>query len=386
MPRRETTELPAMGISSSISAFARSRAAIIHEPAPTLKPLYAACDADDCIPTGCTVLNLALSGRADGGWLKGRIANVVGDSDTGKTVLVLTTLAEVANGDRCKRHELHYDDVEQSNGFDMASMFGYLSDRLDDADASFFVEDFYGKVFKLLRRDKSFIYVCDSMDALVSHASIDKFEENIKLLDNGKEAKGSYGDGKAKFNSEGLRTIKPELKKKDSLLLIVSQTRDNINPMSMEEKTRAGGRALKFYSCYEMWLAKRMDMSATQGGVKRKLGVVARVRISKNHATGKHLDFNMPIYYGYGIDDERCCIMWLIAEGIWKGKEFGGDVITNGEFGPKEWKCSALAQAIRAHVPHRSRLSALMQESWDAIEQKCRRPGRYSGGVAEESE
>ncbi len=144
---------------------------------------------------------------------------------------------------------------------------------------------------------------------------------------------------------------------------------------------------MKFYSCYEMWLAKRMDMTATQGGVRRKLGVVARVRISKNHATGKHLDFNLPIYYGYGIDDERCCIMWLIAEGIWKGKEFGGDVVTNGEFtGKKEWKASDLATYIRRNLVQRDELRKIMQESWDAIEQKCRRPGRYGGGIEAEGE
>jgi recombination protein RecA len=375
MPRRDTTD---------VSALARSRASIIHEAPPQLKPLYAACDAADCIPTGCTVLNLALSGRADGGWLKGRIGHIVGDSDTGKTVLALTTLAECAHNNAFRKYALHYDEPEQSNGFDMEAMFGKLADRLEGDDSSFYIEEFYSRTYKLLRNDDPFVYVLDSMDSLESKPSTEKFEENMRLMDAGKDGKGSYGDGKAKFNSEGLRKLKAGLKRTASGLLVVSQTRDNINPMTMEEKTHAGGRALKFYSCYQLWLAKRMDMSATMGGVKRKLGVVARVQLKKNHATGKHLDFNIPLYYGYGIDDERCCIMWLISEGVWKGKEFGSEVTTNGEFGVKEWKCSALAQAIRAHETNQSRLTNLMQESWDAIEQKVRRPGRYGGGVEAE--
>jgi RecA/RadA recombinase len=48
---------------------------------------------DDLIPTGSTHLNLACSENPFGGFRKGRIVNIIGDSDTAKTYECLTSAA-----------------------------------------------------------------------------------------------------------------------------------------------------------------------------------------------------------------------------------------------------------------------------------------------------
>lgn len=342
----------------------------------SFKPLFATASPDRCIPSGCTLLNLVLSGRVDGGWLKGRIARVIGDSDTGKTLLCLSTEAEVANNPAFKDYKCLFDDAEASNEFDM-TQWGALADRMEAPgdEASFYIEEFFGRVHRLLESKTPFVYTLDSMDALESKASMELFETNQKKLLAGKDLDGSYGDGKAKINSQDLRKVKASLRNTESLLLIISQTRDSMSVMTFGDgKTTAGGKALKFYSCYQVWLAKKEDMTREINGIRRKIGTLVRVRVDKNHATGKHLDFDMPMYYGWGIDDERCSIRWMLEQKVLTKR--GTGILcpwTNEAFNEKQ-----LANAVRSDPRVKADFMKYLQEAWDKIEAQVRRPCRYS--------
>jgi len=339
------------------------------------------------VPTGCTMLNLAASGNARGGWQAGAIVHGVGDSDTGKSALALTTLAECSINRRFAKYDLIKDDPESSCSFPIAEMFGAdLARRMKaphSGEASYFIEDFYFGVYGRLKAGTPFIYVLDSMDGLESIAGTEKFEDNAKLRARGKEMKGSYGDGKAKVNSENMRKIKLALAKTSSLLFIVSQTRDNINPDTMAEKTHAAGRALKFYSQYQFWMAPRGQLTKSIKGKQVQCGTLARVKFSKNHATGKHLDFVLPFYYGYGIDDEQCTIRWMIApESGAPWKLSAGVLTTRGEDGlPKTCPVSEYTKRVRSDAAFREAYLDAVQSAWDEYESKLRRPGRYSGAV-----
>lgn len=349
------------------------------------KPLFTSIQPERCIPTGCRILNLVLSGRIDGGWLRGRIARVIGDSDTGKTMLCLTTLAEMAHDKRFDGWRKVFDDAEVSNEFDM-SQWGQLQDQIEapGENSSYYIEEFYSNVSKMLQNGTPFAYVLDSADALESQASVALFNKNMKELDAGKNLSASYGDGKAAIHSKHLRKIKADLKTTESVLLIISQTRDNLDAFSFASKTTAGGKALKFYSCYQVWLAKVKNITRIVNGNVQNIGTLVRVRIDKNHATGKHLDFNMPIYYGWGIDDERCSIQWLLEQKVWvkTGRHVNTKGFTEGKVTEKE-----LAVKLRNDAKLRRRFHVLLQTEWDSIESKIRKPGRYSGkGENEEDE
>ena len=76
------------------------------------------------VPTGSALLNLALSDRANGGFLTGKIVNVIGDSSSGKTFLCLTTLAETAHNPAFDDCLLVYDDAEAASEFNIEKLFG----------------------------------------------------------------------------------------------------------------------------------------------------------------------------------------------------------------------------------------------------------------------
>ena len=201
------------------------------------------------VSTGSTIINLACSGRPHDGFRTGRIYNVVGGSGSGKSFLALSMLAEASRNTQFDGYKLVYDDAEAANNFDMCKLFGQdTTDRLlldSPAVPSDHVEDFFYNVNRMLFADVPFIYVLDSLDSLTTDAELNKTEEVLEVRAEGKKTTGSYNMQKAKMMSEMFRQVNSKLSHTKSMILIVSQIRDNINPMSYQKHTRAGGKALQ---------------------------------------------------------------------------------------------------------------------------------------------
>lgn len=281
-------------------------------------------DADNLslVSTGSTLFNLACSDKLHGGFGMGKMVNLIGDSSSGKTFIALTVLAELTMSDEFSNHTLIYDDVEAACEFDIEKLFGkntserISSPAIDEDDeelSSETVEDFQGYIHELLDKENKFVYVLDSLDALDSEDDKKKVKQQMEDRKKGKETTGTYGMAKPKKIGEILRQICRRLKKTDSLLIIVSQTRDNINPMSFEKKTRSGGRALKFYATHEIWTAVAKKLKKKE----RVIGIECKAKITKNKITGKVRTVEFPIFYDYGIDDIGSMIDFLLVEGTW---------------------------------------------------------------------
>ena len=180
----------------------------------------------------------------------------------------------------------------------------------------------------------------------------------------GKEIKGSYGDGKAKINSECLRKVIGRINNTGSLLIIISQTRANIDPVSFANKTRSGGKALGFYSRHEIWLAKKSPINKTVKKKVRDMGVNVVAKISKNKSTGRQgkMEF-LPIYHSYGIDDISSCIEYLLSEFVWKKS---GNTIVTDKFG-FDGTQKALREWIDADKVKQKELISLCESTWKAV-------------------
>lgn len=278
-------------------------------------------DPVDWISTGSTLLNLSCSDTVTGAFRPGTLVNIVGDSSAGKSMLCLTLLAEIANDPKFDDYELIYDDVERRLFFNIEKMFGSkLAGRIKGPkngvvgeDASLTLEEFYYGVDSLFKNEKPFIYILDSQDALDSEANEKKFQENKEAFIKEKDAKGSYGDGKAIVHSRNLRFVVSNLRGTKSLLIIVSQTRDNIG-LGFQPKTRSGGRALEFYSAHVIWLAKLEKIKKTVRGKPRTIGTWVRSKVTKNSITGRQLEVDFPVYYTHGLDDVESMAKYLIEE------------------------------------------------------------------------
>ena len=316
--------------------------------------------------SGSTLLNLALTDHADFGFLPGKLVNIIGDSSAGKSFLLWTLFAELAHDPRFDEYDLIYDEPEVSIEFDIPKLFGGKTEERVRTDIlSDTMEDFHDNLIKEVSKGKPIIYGLDSFDALTSEA-----EKKRDVHD------GTYGGEKPKMSSEILRKVIGRISKTNSAVFIVSQTRDNIGVKFGSKKTRSGGRALKFYSTHEIWLA-------IEGHIKRKdreVGVDVIAKVSKNKVTGKLRTVGFPILYDYGVDDLVSMVNWLIDEKYWnrvKGKPGDTGKIDSNGFCEHDFMENLVNHIVAENLV--ADLKKVVEGHWLEIEESIAtvRPPRY---------
>lgn len=286
------------------------------------------------VSSGSALLNMALTGWPHVGYPDGAYVLVVGDSSAGKTFLGLTCMAEAAQLKRYDDYLLIHDDREGGAQMDKEKFFGAkAAERIrppryveGEPHASETAEQFLDEVEDLLDAGKKFIYCMDSADVLSSEAEQKKNAKQKLARQKNRVEKGTMTDAKAQIFSRRLRTIVPRLAETGSILIILCQTREAMNTFGLgPQKTRAGGRALRFYAQLEFWLSIRGRIKRHVRGKDRKVGMLAKADLKKNRITGNEPSVIFPILRSTGIDDVGGSIDWLLDEGHWKKRK--GDIV-----------------------------------------------------------
>lgn len=339
------------------------------------------------VPSPSTLLNCACSGYPDFAFLVGSIINVIGDSWSGKTFLALSIFAELNLLAEFDPYRFIYDDAEYANQFNMEYLFGPTTSKrihppnwevTEDEDGnkngfpiySDTVEDFHCHIRDAIDDGRPFIYVLDSFDALDTDQDREKIEEMREARRRKVKPKGSYGMAKAKGASSLLRDIDDKLSKTNSLLIIVSQTRDNLDPMSFKKSTRSGGRALKFYCSHEIWLAAGKKHKSKE----RIIGNDVLAKVEKAKLTGKFRDAKFSIFNDLGVDDVRSCIDFLVQFGMWKKTK----LTINAEHFQIKGSMAAIIKAIEKRNLE-PKLRKLTGRLWNQLEEeiKLKRKMKY---------
>jgi len=335
----------------------------------------------DFLSTGSTQLNLACSGRSRGGFKKGGYYLLVGDSDSGKTFLTMTCLAEAAKNPEFDDYDFIFDAPEDGVQMDVKRFFGEaVAKRLrapahDKAGGPIYsetTEDFYYYLDDLQKAGRKFIYILDSMDAIDTDQDEAKFAEQKKASRAGKTTTGSYGMSKSKVNSQNIRRVVRRLRKSGSILIVITQTRA---AQSMyEEKTRGGGHALKFYAHLEMWTRPVQKLYKVINGKKRQYGIVCRIDVKKNRFVGFKASAEIPIYPSFGMDDIGSCISYLVGEKHWKS--------TADKISAPEFKFKGTTTALIRKIEDEDlqpELQTIVSKVWHAIIDKLslKRKPRY---------
>ena len=365
--------------------------------------------------TGSTVLNCACTGDPFKGFGAGTMVNVIGDSDTGKTFISLSVCAEAANNSAFANYDIVYDDVEAALAFDIRKMFGAKTAQRIQPPAvtqdgtpiySNTVEELNGNLVNRCRTGKPFIYIVDSIDALSDAAELERaIEYGKKVQEHQNEqtaydadcpeagmgtvkTEGSYKVNKPKILSEMLRTVCLELRHTGSILITISQVRDNINPRTamFNPQVRSGGRALKFYATHEIWLknikkitasAKGADGTTKTGGkVLLPIGSEVKASVKKNKITGFKREATYSVYTSYGIDDITSCVEYLTLFGF--ASKSGMTYDLTSIIG-KKGTMAAIVSAVENDSDLYHTLRVAVGEAWSAVEDSVavKRPPRY---------
>ena len=249
-----------------------------------------------CVPTGCQNLDLALGG----GWAESRIANLVGDKSTGKTLLcieaVVNFLKKYPNG------KVRYRECESAFDNAYAEALGMPVNRVDFGGGEYdTIEDIFEDMERVIEKARGpELYIVDSLDALSDRA------EMARKID-----EPSFAANKAKQLSALFRRLVRKLGKKNVTVLIVSQVRDKIGVTFGDRTSRSGGKALDFYASQIVYLSQVGMVDKTKSGIKRTVGVRIKAKVKKNKVGMAHRTAEFQILFGYGIDDHLAGLEFL---------------------------------------------------------------------------
>jgi recombination protein RecA len=255
----------------------------------------------DFTPSGCTLLDLILSG----GWAQGRMANIIGDKSTGKTLLAIEACANFLK--KYPKGKIYYREAEAAFDKDYAAALGMPIEDvsfIEDDDEFDTVEDFYedlDSILDKLKPGQPALYILDSLDALSDRAEL------ARKID-----EGSYGTGKAKQMSQLFRRLIRKIKKKNVCVIIISQIRANIGAMFGDKHSRSGGAALDFYASQVVKLAHLKNIVSVSGGQKRTTGIRIKAKCTKNKIGQAQRSCEFVIRFGFGVESYTAGMSFLI--------------------------------------------------------------------------
>lgn len=317
---------------------------------------------------------------------------MVGDSSSGKTVFTVGCMAEASINPQFKHYDLIFDNTEDGALMPVEKFYGpALAKRMqpprvvdgqpvfsETVEQLFFHLD--DRLEKAEKTGKPFIYLQDSVDSLDTKYAEEKFQEKKTEDRGGKKAAGDYGDGKAKIISQSLRRVVGRLRKSGSILILLSQTRDNPAALAFQpKKVVAGGRALKFYAQWQLWSSLGKEIKKEIHGTERQIGITSRISIEKNRLTGKEWVVELPIYWSFGLDDVGSCVDYLCDEKRFKIDAKNKSMITECADFNFKGKREELIQKIN-NENLESELRNIVTETWKEVEQACtvKRKNKYT--------
>lgn len=258
------------------------------------------------ISTGCTLLDECLGG----GFALRRMGHIVGDPSTNKTGIAIELAANFFK--KFPKGKLTYCDAEAAFDVDYAEKLGMPIEQVEflqpvDESVGITVEGFakgLGDFLDSIPADQPGLFILDSLDSLPT------MEEATTDFD--KRSRG-YGTAKAKALGEIFRSSVQKIANKEVCLLVISQTRDNVEGYG-PKKIFSGGQAVKFYVSQRVMLHRKEFLKKTIDGADEIYGVHVEAEVDKNKCAPPHRKCSFDIVFGYGMDDLTSNVKYMQAK------------------------------------------------------------------------
>lgn len=250
-----------------------------------------------------------------GGWLPGKMYELMGWEGTGKTTICGHAAAEFQK--KFPEKKVVYIDGEHALDLNYFTKLGV------DVDKMYINQPDYGEIGfnvaeTLIESGEVSLVIIDSNTSLLPKKIIEG--------EAGDNALGLH----ARLNSQMYPKIKNKLIKTNTCVIIISQFREKIGILFGSPVTTNGGHALKFYTDVRIEVAKTFDKENTSSET--------RIKVIKNKMAPPFVECSFFIKWGEGIDKVREMIdLGVQTEVIKKW----GDTITlldNGAGGETKYK------------------------------------------------
>ena len=246
------------------------------------------------VSTGCAMLDVAISNRPYGGLPVGRITEVTGLEQSGKSLLSAHLLAEtqkqggvavlIDTETAVSREFL------EAIGVDVSKLLYVTADSVEQ------IFDFTETIIEKVRetsKDRIVTIVVDSVAAASTKTEL--------AADYGKDG---YATDKAIIISKAMRKITNMIGRQKITLVFTNQLRQKMNAMPFGDPwTTSGGKALAFHASVRLRLKGMGQLKMKVNGNDKVVGMKVRCQVVKNRMGPPLRSADFEIYFDRGIDN-----------------------------------------------------------------------------------
>ena len=251
-------------------------------------------NVDGWVSTGCAMLDVAISNRPYGGLPVGRIVELTGLEQSGKSLVSAHLLAEtqklggvavlIDTETAVSREFL------EAIGVDVSKLLYVSADSVEQ------IFDMTETIIEKVRetsKDRLVTIVTDSVAAASTKAEL--------ASDYGKDG---YATDKAIIISKAMRKITNMIGRQKILLVYTNQLRQKMNAMPFGDPwTTSGGKALAFHASVRLRLKGTGQIKMKVGGNDKIVGMKVRAQVIKNRMGPPLRSTDFEIYFDRGIDN-----------------------------------------------------------------------------------
>lgn len=251
-------------------------------------------NVDGWVSTGCAMLDVAISNRPYGGLPVGRIVELTGLEQSGKSLVSAHLLAEtqkqggvavlIDTETAVSREFL------EAIGVDVSKLLYVSADSVEQ------IFDMTETIIEKVRetsKDRLVTIVTDSVAAASTKTEL--------AADYGKDG---YATDKAIIISKAMRKITNMIGRQKILLVYTNQLRQKMNAMPFGDPwTTSGGKALAFHASVRLRLKGTGQIKMKVGGNDKIVGMKVRAQVVKNRMGPPLRSTDFEIFFDRGIDN-----------------------------------------------------------------------------------
>lgn len=263
------------------------------------------------VSTGSTLLDLAISNRANGGLPVSRMVELSGLEGTGKSLICAQIIAETQR----KGGNAVFFDSEFSVDKNFWVALGVNIKNVNYVNFTT-LEELFNKLelcigaYRKADKNRLLTIFVDS----VAQASVEKEMESEHGVD-------GYNTGKSIIISKAMRKITGLIAKQRILLVFTNQVRYNMNAGPFGDKwVVPGGKALPFACSVRLRL---VNLGKIKNSAKEVIGMECQAQVIKNRCGPNYRAASFDIMYDSGIQDISSWIDYMKLHGIISGDGHG---------------------------------------------------------------
>tara|TARA_R110002096_G_scaffold382152_2_gene576011 strand:+ start:745 stop:1914 length:1170 start_codon:yes stop_codon:yes gene_type:complete len=245
------------------------------------------------ISSGCSMLDLGISNRPDGGFPVGRITEITGLEASGKSLLAAHTLAETQK----KGGLAVYIDTESATSSEFLTAIGA------DLKTMLYVPlETIEEIFETIETIVEGVRSSDK-DRLVTIVVDSIMGASTKIELAAEYDKDGYATSKSIILSKAMRKVTNWIARERICLIFTNQLRVKMGVSFGDQWTTAGGKAIPFHASVRLRLKNTGQIKATVNGAEQVVGSKTSVQVVKNRMGPPHRKIDYEIYYDSGIDN-----------------------------------------------------------------------------------